>query len=714
MKEKIAMPLLLMLLMSTLLPIAFGSTLTAASTSVPIAQKEVSREKTVIVDAFRAKMLEVTNLNPFIPFGGVSMWAEVMVEPMLIYNMENGTLMKWLSTGYEVSDDYTTWTLFLREGVKWNDGEPFTADDVVFTYNMLLDTPELLYHAIVAGIVKEVVKIDDHTVEFRLTSPNPRFHGTAAFPTIAWICQGFPIVPEHIWKDVDPITFKNYPDPVFTGPYTLTSVSETDIIFDRRDDWWGTEVWGKRWAPERIIFSITPTDDTATLRMIQHDLDTLHDIPVASFERLKEENPYAKAWGDEPPYSHFPHGCERYIALNLEGKYPFNLKEVRWALAYFTNQSEIIDIAYEGEGAVSRAIFGQIGAMQHWFDEIPDLLEKYDFWTYDPDKASAIFDDLGFTRGADGIWVTPNGTRLELMVLSPDYMEIRNIGMIWVEQLKDYGIDAVLKVLDPAVYYPKIQIGDYEAGVFWACPAGTFEPFTYLEQIGHSRYYEPVGEDTAGAGWNPVRFKNATFDHWVDIMADHLQTDPEYVEAFRNAYEIWLQELAGIPIALSRKLNVYDWYYWSGWPTKADNYVVPFWWCGYGLRIPLHEKVKPTTIDYEVVYFTNDTPRSYRGIDLNWYGPFEAGDSAKIPDDDAEWYIRTDFASYSPVIPTPEIPELAAIAESISALSTSLDSVKADVGGISGSLTMLTIGIVVEAIAVIVLAVALLRKRPAE
>ena len=372
-----------------------------------------------------------------------------------------------------------------------------------------------------------------------------------------------------------------------------------------------------------------------------------------------------------------------------------------------------MDVAYEGTSEVSRAIFGQTGAMQKWLTVIDDLLKKYEVTEYNPEKAYAIFEGLGFKRGADGVWVTPNGTRLALTVLTPPWIEVMGYTMVFVEDLKAGGIDAVVKVMESTPWSTKLLMGDFEATASWLCPMGTHEPYTYLESYGHSRYFKPVGEMCAGMHYNSGRFKNSTYDYWVDEMGKYSETDPKYIEAFRKAYEIWLQEMPGIPLTLSRKLLSFDNYYWVGWPTVTDPYIAPFFWCGYGLRVSLQMKVRPKTVEYQLVYFTKDTP-AFRGIDLVWYGPFKAGDATRVPVDDAEWNIRRGYASYTAPAPaiSPEMTE--ALGRLNATIVTRTGALLTEVRGLSSQVATMSTAAAVEGVAIIVLAVALivLRRKP--
>ena len=102
---------------------------------------------------------------------------QLVNEYFFYVNLETGEYIPWLAESFEYSDDFKKITVNLRKGVNWNDGWPFTAEDVVFTYNLLLESaPKMTWSAEVAAWVESIRKLDDFTVELTLKTPNPRFH----------------------------------------------------------------------------------------------------------------------------------------------------------------------------------------------------------------------------------------------------------------------------------------------------------------------------------------------------------------------------------------------------------------------------------------------------------------------------------------------------------------------------------------------------------
>src|SRR5687768_4447170 len=153
----------------------------------------------------------VRNFNPFNQTSARATTKDFIYEPLAIFNRIAGA--KWeyrLAESFELADDLKSITFTLREGLKWSDGEPLTADDVVFTYDYIKKFPALDFIS-VSALLESVEKVDERTVRFNLIEPNSLIANTLV---------GMPIVPEHIWSTIeDPVTFANE-NPVGSGPLT--------------------------------------------------------------------------------------------------------------------------------------------------------------------------------------------------------------------------------------------------------------------------------------------------------------------------------------------------------------------------------------------------------------------------------------------------------------------------------------------------------------
>ena len=690
--------------------------------------QQLPREKTLIVDIDGGRVADPTNWNWLIPGTRRDQgYHQLMLEQLFYINLETGDYIPWIAKGYEYSPDYKRIKVYLRRGVKWSDGTPFTADDVVFTYEYMLKwAPKLSYSAEIAGAVESVRKIDDYTFEITMKEPNPRFHMNQHVFSVCRIWGGMMTLPKHIFEKVeDPLKFKFYP-PVGTGPYKLVSASETMFIYERRDDWWGIEVFGIRPAPKYVVFVWYGPEETRAMRMAAHELDSICDITPGTFLKVRERNPYVKAWRTGPPWAWLD-PCPRYLELTY-AKYPWNIPEVRRAISYLIDREEIVRVAYENSTYATWTCLPLYKPNIEYMKHVEDLVEKYEPMKYDPKKAEEIFKALGFTKGPDGVWVTPNGTRLELTLYVPaPWIEKRRIAVVLIEQLKRGGIDVVQKIVEVATFGDVLRAGTFDAILHWTCPGDT-DPYFTMEQW-HSKYWRPVGQPAPGTHANNERYRNPEYDAIIDEWAKTPPADKEKCyELFRKAMEIWLRDRPhGAMITQARKLIPFDTYYWIGWPDETNPWIHPCnWWSTFLLVITGYPKpgtgewvggIRPRTIDYATIYFTKDTPK-FRGIDLQWYGPFKTGDAARIPSDDAEFWIAKGYASYKPPVVTPTIPELAEIASAVSdiktavtALSDDVKALKDQVAALSGQVGTLGAVAALEAIVIIVLAILVFRKK---
>ncbi len=182
---KYLLPVLLIVVLAIgLIGCGNGTTATTAAPGDP----NTVLNSAAITNAF------VLNFNPFT---AEPLWPTLkgVFEPMMVYNVVKSELTPWLATSYEWSADFKTLTFKLREGVKWSDGQPFTANDVVFTFDTLKNTPGLSGSGLTAlsGPVDTYSAPDDLTVVF-----NMKIVDTMVLYDIA----NQDIVPQHIWKDV--------------------------------------------------------------------------------------------------------------------------------------------------------------------------------------------------------------------------------------------------------------------------------------------------------------------------------------------------------------------------------------------------------------------------------------------------------------------------------------------------------------------------------
>ena len=538
-----------------------------------MSETEALRRKTVIFDIGGGRVPAPESWNPYLPGAREDMGLhQAMMEPLFILNYETGDIMPWLAEEGSSNDAMDVWTIKLREGIEWSDGEPMNADDVVFTVNMLLENPDLDMAGEMVTWVESVEKVDELTIQFNLTGPNPRFildHYAVK------IYGRHNIMPEHIWADKDPITFTNYdPDqgwPVFTGPYLLESASETEFVYTRNDDWWGAKTgWMDLPAPERLVWTTYGTEDTKVAAMSADGLDSVMDITLGAFYALMQRNPNVVAYYNDLPFA-WPDPCARNIEINHTVE-PWGDPDMRKALNYAINRDEIVAIAYEGATTASRFFFPAYGGL----DKYVDLIDTSPITTFDMDTAKEIIESKGYVMNEGTGFYEKGGEELTFHIQTPEpLIENQKIAQVVVEQLLRAGINASAGNVAYGTFWDNFFLGNYKSRSGWQTCGSINEPWASMDTLNIS-YVVPVGERASKNAW---RWENAEYSALIDQIGVLPLGDPQIEELFVQAAEIFIDEMPVIPVTQAKKIIPFNQTYWTNWPTAENNYIhPPTWW----------------------------------------------------------------------------------------------------------------------------------------
>ncbi len=542
-----------------------------------------NRASAVIFD-MEASAADPENFNPYAPGRNMSDGVhQTMAEPLFILNYETGEIEPWLGLSMDANESFDVWTLSIRDGVTWSDGEAFNADDVVFTIQLLIDNaPELAYSSSIADWVASVEKIDDLTVQFNLTRPNARFQ-LDNFSVRIW--GGPVILPEHIWADQDPLTFKYYdPEkgwPMYTGPYVVESVGENEFIYSRHDSWWGVDTGFKDRLPhpEKAIWTFFGPEESRTAAMANAEIDSLGDITVGAFLALRQRNPNVIAHFDELPYAWVPDPCSRTFEVNNMVE-PWNDRDMRWALNYAIDRDEIVAIAYEGSTLKSLHFFPAYPPLNRLVDLAAEagLYEQHPMDTHDPDLAKEIIESKGYSLNSDGLY-EKDGEVLTLDIATHDaFIEKQRIAQVVVEQLQRIGIDATHRNEAGATWGDNFRMGNYEARMGWQTCGSVNEPWASMDTF-NVRWLMPIGERSESNSWRWSGENAEAYGALVDEMGTLPLGDPKVDELYLEAMALWLEDLPVIPISEARKIIPFDTTYWTNWPTAENNYIhPPTWW----------------------------------------------------------------------------------------------------------------------------------------
>ena len=564
-------------------PAEGGDTAAAPAEAAPAADapdiKEVAREKTLVVMAGGPNQYaQFDNQNPFIPGSDQAFHTgtlPAMYEPLIMFNVLTGEYENWLAESWEYNAEYTEITLKLRPGIKWDDGEALDADDVVFTFNMVRDNADTMVHlADLPTFLQEAVKVDDLTVKLVLKSPSPSFWATTLTTN-----HGPIVVPEHIWKDQNPLEFTNHDIanglPVGSGPFKMVFASPQQKIYDRRDDWWAVET-GFKTLPnvERIIYLPQQDESQAAQLMINGELDMGPIMQVSTLKSVLEQNPKVTMFtGQEPPYGYLD-WCPIDLNLNAS-KAPYDDKDIRWAITYALDREKLVAIAEAGAGVPALHQFTPYG----WFAPFEERLKADVFskYTYDTaphlDKVDEIMTGKGWEKNGDGFWAK-DGATFDMNIYIPDWLKA--YGPPLAQQLQDAGFNAAFD--NSPGLGTAVQTGEQLESFGCKGPSGVLgmDPYFMLSIYG-SQYFRPTGEP-APIWWATSRWQNAEYDALVEQIAPLEVDSPEAMEIFLKAMDIWVSEMPDIYVGQLIIRYPMSTQYWTNWPLEANPYGFPHSW----------------------------------------------------------------------------------------------------------------------------------------
>jgi len=464
-------------------------------------------------------------------------------EPMFYYTATNDRTYNHLAESYEYNDDATELTVYLRKGIEWSDGSPFTATDIAFTYNTLVErAPDYNNSARIATLLEEATAVDDHTVKFAFTQPNFRFHFTECTFRMD---RGVYLVPEKVYKDVEDwrefgFHYSQNPDwPLVTAGYKLSEDTVDHRHYDRRDDWWAykTGFFTELPEPERIVH-IPHTDDTQAAELIiNNEIDESLDMRPRLIETVMIRAPHVTTFsGREKPYGYTDWWPISMYFNCLEE--PYTDPKVRWAMAYAVDQEQLVEVGWIGAGTSTSHFFPAYPGLLAYVDSIGDILEEYNPLEVDLEKSADLMIEAGFEKDAEGFWVK-DGVRPDADIWAGVPL-FGDIAPITAEQLRKAGFDAN-HVTPPDVWDGK---NDGRAMLHFFGHGGSVkDPFTTMDMY-HIRNQKPTGE---ACGNNRPRWGNEEYSEIVDELSTISPDDPATFDLFHSAMEIWYRELPEEP-----------------------------------------------------------------------------------------------------------------------------------------------------------------------
>ncbi|MDD5431993.1 MAG: peptide-binding protein [Candidatus Omnitrophica bacterium] len=365
---------------------------------------------------------DARNLLPLLASDSASQSASGLIFNGLVKYDKDINLVGDLAESWEIKDGGLTIIFHLRKNVKWHDGFPFTASDVEFTYQKLIDPKIRTPYSGDFERIKSLEVIDDYTV--KVTYKEPFAPGLASW--------GMSIIPKHLLEKEDLNTTKFSRHPIGTGPYKFKSWKSQEKIELASN----RNYFEHRPYLDREIFRVIPDESTIFLELQTQGLDSAGLTPL-QFTRQTDTPFFQKN------YRKFKVPSFTYIYLGFNLNNPkFKDKRVRQALNYAVDKNEIINIVLLGLGKICTGPF----VPNSW--AFNDKVKPAQF---DSKKAKELLRECGWIN-KNG-WLEKDGKRFEFTIITNQGNEERlKVAQIIQRRLKDVGIKVNVKVLEWSVF----------------------------------------------------------------------------------------------------------------------------------------------------------------------------------------------------------------------------------------------------------------------
>lgn len=480
---------------------------------------------------------DIDSLNPYVGVLASAFDAyQMMYDYLTSVNPKDMTIVPSLASSWETSADGLTWTFHLHQGVKWSDGQPLTADDVVYSYERVLkaDSVENGQYGTSISAVTKVEATDPNTVVFHTSTPSATLLSTTA-------SNGVPIIPKHIWQAVTEKEVGNFANDgsdgkpvVGSGPFTLKEAKKGQYYkFAANPNYWDgapniTEL-------DMVIFQ---SEETMLLALEKGDIDFAQDLTAKAFNAVKNKNESNITLAKGPSMYVYELGFNNGAATTDNrpignGSAALKNVKVRQAIDYAIDKQTIVDKVLLGAGQVA---YGEMSSLYSaWYWE-PTGDQKR---TYSPDKAKALLDAAGYPAGADGTRKGPDGKALTLRLFArSENTDSQDEAQYISEWLKAVGIKVEVKVMSEDALTDVIGKGDYDMFLWdWAFgpdPDSTLSVFTCDSRSTMD------GSGAISAGWSDSFYCNPEFEalnKQQQGLVDPAARKPVIDKALANLYD---------------------------------------------------------------------------------------------------------------------------------------------------------------------------------
>ncbi len=484
-----------------------------------------------------------------------------MYEPLMIFdNYKSGEETMWLAEEIVSHDDNKTLPVYVREGIKWSDGEDFDADDVVFSFVYSKDKPEIdrtgdWSHDGSEGKIASVTKIDSHTVEIVMTTEN-RFHRNTVF-TNKWM------IPEHIWSQIDdPATYVYAEDSiVVTGAFSeIKSFAPEMIVLGRNSNYWKADDL----KVDELRCPQFNSNDAALTLLQTGAVDWAH-IMIPNIE-----DTYVQGDANKKYWYGANDGVRlsmNYMTTNEGNLEAFNDPDFKRALS----------MAVDRTGIINSAVYGYLVDKVPSNTGLPPQLSAYEdstaqaemakYTTYDIDAAKALLAEAGYVDiNGDGFVETPSGKEIKFDIISPAGWTDWNDGaVISAEGMKLIGVNATAAATELSMVTQVWESGNWD--MLYTANGQASDIYRF--------YWDSIGDSSralTSTWWSVCQTNYINED--VNALIEQLPTaatDADVMAITAQVEQHFAENMINIPILYNGNWFVYNDARFTGWSTSNET-----------------------------------------------------------------------------------------------------------------------------------------------
>ncbi len=544
-----------------------AAALTATSVTAAVAQpSEYPRDETLYTSG--TQWGAPGSWNPITDWNYATGTLGFVYEPLFNFDPLTNEYVPWLATegGWTSDNEYT---VKLREGVTWADGEAFDAADVVFTTELgkLTDADGNLVvpYSGIWDYLESVEAVDDYTVVYTFSSPQHQQWGNFIYNRA--------VLPEHIWagRTADEVMGANGPDPapIGTGPYQYLTHDQGRMVWEKRDGWWGTEALGLDPKPKYIVDIVNGSNNVALGLLLQGGLDISNNF-LPGIATLVDGGYGVQTYFPESPYMLSANTA--WLAMNHTHP-PLDDPAFRKALAWAIDVPTIVDVVYTGIVAPA----SPTGLLPTWEQFVDQAVVDELGFSYDPEMAKSLLAEAGYVdNDGDGFVENLAGEPFQLEVIVPngwtDWMEaikvIANSG-------KAVGINIETAFPDYGPRTDAIHQGTFDLAIVNDKNMSN-TPWDYYNYMFRLPIQESQNTENFG------RYENQEAYDLVQQLDLTPVDDVEGMKAITSQLQqISLTDMPMIPLWYNGAWSQMSPAVWTNWPSDGGLEYLPVTWRGY-------------------------------------------------------------------------------------------------------------------------------------